>query len=118
MEQVWGWDEKEQRQLHEKRFAKQAFQIIQLSGIAVGVLVTVRNVDHLKVNQIFILPEYQSRGIGRACMLQVIQQAEAQALPIRLQVLKVNSRALNFFRRLGFKEVGETDTHKQMERLS
>jgi len=33
-----------------------------------------------------------------------------------LRVLKVNSRAIAFYQRLGFKIIGETDTHIQMER--
>lgn len=118
VEQVWGWDEDEQRRLHERRFASQDFQVIQVSGIDVGIMAVVRQADCLKVNQMFILPEYQSRGIGTACMMHIIEDAEASKLPVRLRVLKVNSRAIAFFQRLGFKSIGESDTHVVMERLS
>jgi RimJ/RimL family protein N-acetyltransferase len=36
-------------------------------------------------------------------------------LPVRLRVLKVNPRALAFYRRLGFTCTGETETHDLME---
>jgi len=118
VEKVWGWDAEEQRQLHERRFASQDFQVIQVSGIDVGILAIVRETDGVKVNQMFILPEYQRRGIGAACMMRIIEKAAASGLPVRLQVLKVNTRALAFFQRLGFSSSGESDTHVFMERLS
>jgi len=116
VEKVWGWDEDEQRQLHERRFASQDFQVIQVSGIDVGILAVVRQPGCVKVNQIFIVPEYQSRGIGAACIMRIIEDAAASKLPVRLQVLKVNSRAFAFFQRFGFRRIGESDTHILMER--
>lgn len=118
VEKVWGWDEKEQRQLHERRFSSQDLYVIQASDIDVGILATVREPDCVKVNQLFILPEYQSRGIGAACMMRVIEDAETLKIPVRLRVLKVNSRAIVFYERLGFKSIGEIDTHIMMERPS
>jgi ribosomal protein S18 acetylase RimI-like enzyme len=118
VEKVWGWDEEEQCQLHERRFASQDFQVIQVSGIDVGILAMVWQPDCVKVNQMYILPEYQSKGIGAACMMRIIEDASALKLPVRLQVLKVNKRAVKFYKRLGFKIIGESDTHVLMERLS
>ncbi|MDH4156207.1 MAG: GNAT family N-acetyltransferase [candidate division Zixibacteria bacterium] len=118
VEAVWGWDEEEQRQLHERRFASQEFQVIQVSDIDVGIFATVRQPDCIRVHQMFILPEYQNRGIGAACMMRIIEEAAASRLPVRLRVLKINSRAIAFFRRLGFRDIGETDNHVTMERLS
>lgn len=63
VEQVWGWDEEEQRRLHERRFASQDFQVIQVSSIDVGILAIVREPDCIKLNQLFILPEYQCTSI-------------------------------------------------------
>jgi GNAT superfamily N-acetyltransferase len=91
VEKVWGWNEEEQRQLHKRRFASQDFYVIQTSGIDVGFLSIAQQPDCIKVYQMFILPKYQSRGIGAVCMNQIIKEATASRLPIRLQVLKVNS---------------------------
>jgi len=113
----WGWDGDEQRQLHERRFAAQDFQVIQVGNIDVGILSLVRQPDCIKVYQMFILPEHQSRGIGAACIKRVIKDATASKLPIQLQVLKINSRAFMFFQRFGFRRIGETDTHILMERI-
>ncbi|UCG62250.1 MAG: GNAT family N-acetyltransferase [Candidatus Zixiibacteriota bacterium] len=116
VEQVWGWDENEQRRLHQKRFASQEFCVIQWSGIDVGVLAINREPDNLTVNQLFVLPEYQGKGIGRACMTRIINDAAISGSSVRLRVLKINRRAMVFFERLGFERIGETDTHVHMER--
>ena len=67
------------------------------------------------VNQVYVLPEHQGRGIGRVCMLAVMERAKGLGLPVRLQVMKVNPRAVAFYRRLGFTVTGETETHVRME---
>ncbi len=96
MEQVWGWDEKGQRQLHERRFASLDFRVIQLSGVDVGIMAIVQEPNCVKLNQLFILPEHQGRGIGTACIERIIEDATALQRPVRLQVLKVNNRAIAF----------------------
>lgn len=114
--QIWGWDEKEQRQLHQRRFRSQEFSVIQWLETDVGILATAQEPDCLRVNQLFILPEYQGKGIGRECMVRIIEGANVLRYPVRLQVLKINNRACAFFQRLGFKRTGESDTHLFMER--
>ena len=116
VEMVWGWDEVEQRQLHERRFETQEYMVIQASGTDVGILVTAREPDCMKVNQLCILPEHQNLGIGTACMMRVIADARGDGLPVRLRVLKVNTRAAALYRRLGFEEIGDSETHISMER--
>ncbi len=113
---VWGWNEDEQRQLHERRFRSQDFWVMQWSGADIGILAVVRESDAVKVNQMFIVPEHQSKGIGAACISHVIADASAFHLPVRLQVLKVNDRAFSFYRRMGFVKTGETATHILMEK--
>jgi TIR domain/Acetyltransferase (GNAT) family len=71
--------------------------------------------DCVKVNQLFLLPEHQGKGIGRKCMLLIMEEVRQLRLPIRLRVLKVNPRALAFYQRLGFVRTGETGTHVLME---
>jgi GNAT superfamily N-acetyltransferase len=115
VDKVWGWREDEQRKLHEKRFAAQDFRVVTLAGADVGIMAVVVAPDCVKVNQLFLLPAYQGKGIGSACMLLIMEEARRLGLPVRLRVLKVNPRALAFYRRLGFTCTGETETHDLME---
>jgi len=116
LEKASVWNEEEQRKLHQRRFAEHDFRIIHLSGVDVGILAMSRQPDRIKLNQMFILPEYQCKGIGGACMTLVITEAAVSELTIQLRVLKVNPRALMFYQRLGFKQTGATETHILMER--
>jgi ribosomal protein S18 acetylase RimI-like enzyme len=115
VEQAGGWDEDEQRRLHEARFGAQDFRVVNVAGTDVGIVALVRQPDCVKVNQLLLLPEYQGNDIGRRCMLLVMDEARRLELPVRLRVLKVNPRALAFYERLGFRRAGETDTHDLLE---
>ena len=113
--QVWGWNEDEQRRLHQERFASQDYQVIVVTGADVGILVLSREPDCMRVNELLVLPEYQGKGIGTACLREVIDDAAGLGLPVRLRVLKVNHRAVEFYRRLGFYDAGGDESHVYME---
>jgi N-acetylglutamate synthase-like GNAT family acetyltransferase len=115
LEKVEGWDEDEQKQLHEQRFGAQDFRVINMAGTDIGIMAVVKTPDCVKVNQLFLLPEHQGKDIGRRCMLLIMNEARQLGLPVRLRVMKVNPRALAFFQRLGFMRINETDTHDLME---
>ena len=118
VEKVWGWDEQEQRQFHEQGFRWQNCRIINVAGTDVGTINVVTTPDCVTVNQIFVLPEHQGLGIGRKCMLLVMEEARELGLPVRLRVLKVNPRAEAFYQRLGFVRTAETELHVVMEKDS
>ncbi|MDE0401023.1 MAG: GNAT family N-acetyltransferase [Candidatus Poribacteria bacterium] len=116
IEQVWGWDDDYQRERHNREFASYDFHIIQFRETDVGFFITSSTSDTLKVNQIFILPEYQGRGIGSACMTRIIDDANLEQKSVVLQVLKVNARGIDLYQRLGFTIVGEDSIYFQMEK--
>ena len=72
--QLWGWDEAEQRRLHQRRFASQNFQVIVAD---VGILVVSKEPDCLRVNQLLVLPEYQGRG-GNALLYTEMEKTVRQ----------------------------------------
>ena len=115
--QLWGWDDAQQREQHVRRFATHEVEIIECDGRDVGVIVAARHSHELLLHQLFILPAYQGSGIGAACLARMLDEARSAAIPIRLQVLQVNTRAQTFYERLGFDRVRETDTHVLMEKL-
>ena len=117
VEQVCGWDNSYQREQHNRRFAAQDISIIQFREVDVGFLAISHTPDRFKVNQLYILPEYQGRGIGSAGMTRIIDDANLAQKPVVLQVLKVNTHGIAFYQRLGFTIIGENTTHVQMEKL-
>jgi ribosomal protein S18 acetylase RimI-like enzyme len=115
VDKVEGWDEAEQRRLHEQRFGAQRFRIITLVSMDVGIMATAGAPDCVKLNQLFVLPAHQGKGIGRRCMSLVMGEELELGVPVQLHVMKVNPRALAFYQRLGFVRIGESDTHDLLE---
>lgn len=74
----------------------------------VGFLVVDHEDDEMVIKHLYVLPEMQNRGIGSFALAQVIAQAQAERLPIRLITLK-ESRANDFYRRHGFQQMGSSD---------
>ena len=116
LEQTHGWDEGEERRRQERRFREQEFEVIEWEGVAAGIVALAMSEDCLWLKQIGIAPSHQGRGIGGACLRRLLERAEKRGVPVRLQSLKVNPRALAFYERHGFRRTGETDTHYLLER--
>ena len=117
VEQINGWDEAVQKQLHTERFVSQDFRIISYRGTDAGIVAFEIQPDYLKLNQLFLLPGYQCRGIGEMCMKFIMDKARSLNLPVRLRILKVNPKAMAFYKRIGFQFINETDTHVMMEKV-
>lgn len=115
MEQVNEWDEAKQRNAHARRFENQDFRIISYDNVDVGVVALEATHRCMKLNQMLLLPDFQGRGLGRASMKLIQQEAQALCLAIRLKVLRVNPRARSFYESLGFRRNGVTDTHDLLE---
>lgn len=115
VDKVAGWNEDEQRQLHDTRFRTQDFRVVNLAGTDVGIIAVDVGPGFVTVNQLFLLPEHQGKGIGRRCMLLIMEEARQLNVPVRLRVMKVNPRALAFYERLGFVRIDQTDTHDLVE---
>ena len=116
VEQAWGWDEDVQRMLHDRRFGTQDLCIISLNGKDVGFMSVAIELDCVHINQLYILPGHQGKGIGGSCMSVVIKIGSELSLPVTLRVLKINPRAVAFYERLGFTITGDTDTHVLMHK--
>jgi GNAT superfamily N-acetyltransferase len=111
VEEVWGWDEERERDLHERRFPVQDFRVISCEGTDVGIMAFTLQSDCLYLNQLFILPQHQGKRVGAECLRIVEAEAKGLNLPIRLRVLKANRRALDFYLREGFQLTEEEQDH-------
>lgn len=111
--QTWGsWDDAWQRDYFTKHWPDVRLAI-EASGELAGFLDLDEQGESIHVANIELRPASQRHGIGSAILKAVQQRAEIKALPVTLQVLKVNpARAL--YERLGFEHTGETETHHLM----
>jgi GNAT superfamily N-acetyltransferase len=115
LEQFGDWDPALQAEFFEQKWLEGEYEIIEIGNIAIGVVATQSNPDHLFVSEIQVDPSHQGHGIGTAVMGEIIALANSAEVPIRLQVLRF-SRALSWYKRLGFVQTGETETHVLLER--
>ncbi len=111
--QTWGWDEKWQLEFHLKDFNPDILQFIECEGIKAGSIELIDEKDSYTVSGIYIIDKFQSKGIGRDVMKNIMLRAKKENKNVKLQVLKVNKRAMEFYLRLGFKQYGENETHYQ-----
>jgi ribosomal protein S18 acetylase RimI-like enzyme len=115
VEQTWSWDEKWQRAHFQEKFDPAKNQIVVLEHRDIGVITAERRADEVFLTSIYILPEYQRRGIGTLLIKSVLDGAFQAGLPVRLRVLKVNHPARRLYERLGFTVVEEANTHYSMK---
>ena len=55
------------------------------------------------VTDFYLAPKYRGKGLGRKALTRVIETLRTLGVPaVELQVSKNNSRALAFYKRLGF----------------
>ena len=113
--QFGEWDEGRQDTFFDTGWTSAQHEILLCDGAPCGYVSVDEFPGYTHVRELVIHPEYQRRGIGTAFLRQVVQQAQARHVPVRLGVLREN-RAVEFYRKLGFKEFDRTDTHILMER--
>ena len=113
---TWGgWLEREAREETSADASAGRSQIIRLGAEAVGLLRLDRFETHLQLEQLFVLPEYQRRGVGATVLDAVLSEGRSHGLPVRLRVLRANP-AKQFYARYGFSVVLETPERFFMER--
>lgn len=114
VEATWGWDEALQRRLSDERFRAAETEILLEGDTRIGFVKVRREPDALYLASIYLLPPWQSRGLGSAIVRDLQRRAAREGVPLRLQVLRANERARALYRRLGFAIAETTATHHQM----
>ncbi|WFU86074.1 GNAT family N-acetyltransferase [Rhizobium sp. CC1099] len=88
-------------------------QIIVDDAYDVGCVTVEKHSDHLWLDELFIAPTFQRRGIGSKVLRSVISEAEELELPVRLSVLTTNP-AVDFYLRHGFRVHQETKERRYL----
>jgi ribosomal protein S18 acetylase RimI-like enzyme len=109
--ELWGWDEDWQAEHFAKRFDPHRVQVIECDGYLAGFFITIEDGGGTMLSTIEIEPQWQGRGLGTAIINGLVANAQAGGKSVRLQVFKVNHRAHDLYRRLGFVKTGETATY-------
>lgn len=108
----------QQREWFKKNFKKYELYLAYVVESGVIILEAGYGLIHLNENEYLLsgglLPLYRDKGLGSNLFKFLIDNCNKQ-LPIRLEVLKTNTRAFKTYERLNFVVTGETDKIYLME---
>lgn len=77
-------------------------------GISGMAFASTRDGKVVDLHQLYVLPQSQGQGVG-TLLLEELESCFAEARRIRLEVEETNAKALAFYEKAGFHEVGRTD---------
>lgn len=111
------WDEAKQSRNFAAQWNLNDVQIIIFEGSPVGWMQATETSSEVFLQQLFVEPEYQRRGIGSEVLQTLLNRWQATGKSVVLNVLK-NNPARNLYQRLGFSVVGEVGVKLHMRRNS
>jgi GNAT superfamily N-acetyltransferase len=79
--------------------------VAEVDGTVVGIAVVGPHENHLVLWKLYVLPEYQGRGVGTALVDSVVAAATGVHQQIRISYLEGNTLAEAFCRGKGFVEI-------------
>lgn len=116
VERIWGWDEHYQRNDFDSDFsAIDQFYVIEVDVKFAGFVQYYFEHPYYEIVEIHLLPEYRGNGIGSDILRYFREVCVSQNRKIRIGCFKENYRANNLYKKLGFVQTKETDTHYILE---
>lgn len=88
-----------------------SYQMITIDDEVIGCLLITDYEDGVLLDEIYIKPEYQNRGIGTNIIKEIIKNKSH----ISLWVYKENMKAFNLYQKLDFKIIEETKSRYYMK---
>lgn len=116
VESIWGWDEAFQQQDFDRDFAAIGqFRVIETAEKPLGFLQVVESENCVELAELHLLPDYRGQGIGSCVLRGLLAHCRKRRCPLRLGCFKENYRAQALYRRLGFRQISETESHYILE---
>jgi GNAT superfamily N-acetyltransferase len=112
--QFGAWVEEQQDGFFQSSWAAQPHEIVLFEGEPCGYVCVEERPADVHLRELVLQPHYQGQGIGSAVLHAVIEHARERRVPVRLGTHLAN-RAANLYRRVGFRQIGSTDTHLLFE---
>jgi ribosomal protein S18 acetylase RimI-like enzyme len=116
VEATWGkWDPEFQLRTHAATYLADAHRIVLVNGTPAGALVIAVTDEHVQLEKLYLLPQFQGQGFGSRVLCSVVDQATDAGKPVRLRVLRVNAAAQRFYLRHGFSVTDTTSERVFMQ---
>ena len=118
VEKTYGeWNEENQKKLFSRFMKENAknIELIYLKDELVGFYNGKYKDDTtFEIGNICVKSKYQNKGIGTAILKEIM--FEHKESNIKLQVFKINEKAINLYTKMGFEKKEETKTHYIMKK--
>lgn len=119
LERIGRFDPQRARDRFLASFDPSLCRFIEIAGFKAGFILIRPREDHWLLDHLYILPEHQGKGIGAAVLHDVLKNADAQRMPIRVGALR-GSDSNRFYERHGFvrTDEGEWDIYYERQPTS
>jgi ribosomal protein S18 acetylase RimI-like enzyme len=115
IERLFGWrGDAVERQKFEAFYDERSTRVIIFDSEDVGWISVTSDNGGVKVEQIYLSPRLQNKGIGSRIISDIITEAHASGRRVTLSTAKINP-AIRLYERLGFRQTGETEFKIEME---
>ena len=109
------WDEKRHVRDTTECWDRGHISIIEVGGERVGMIQILDQTGCVEIGETQIKASHQNRGIGSRILSDIVDQAHKRGKSVKLSVALKNERAYEFYRRCGFQDMSQTETHKQLQ---
>jgi len=103
-----------QHSYYQQHFCAANFMLVTADRNPIGRIYLDRRKHELRLIDIALLPAWRGRGLGTQLLLELIEEARARGLPIRIHVERFNP-AMRLYLRLGFTPVEDLQVYQLME---
>lgn len=104
-----------QMSAYQQMFPNSCYHVVLLDSKPVGRLWVAQTEREFHLVDIAVHPDLQRKGIGKALIQRLQQEATKAGLPVRCCVFRFNPGSLSFHRRLGFSITREDEMHFYLE---
>lgn len=117
IERLHPWNEEAAREHLRARYAPESVRIIEVAGRFAGCVALRQAEDCRWIEQFYLRPEFQGRGLGGAVLEALLEECDAVGAVVRLNVLR-RSAARRLYERHGFVFEREDDVEVFMVRAA
>ena len=103
-----------QHRYYQEQFPEADFLMVERDGSAIGRIYLYRSADEFRLIDIALTPRVRNQGLGEALLLDLLDEARAAGLPVRIHVESFNP-AMRLYLRLGFKPIEDKGVYQLLE---
>jgi GNAT superfamily N-acetyltransferase len=115
LERVFRYKPERARRIFREHFDEPGLRLILVDGERAGCVGFRICEGEIKIDSFYLDRRHQNRGLGATILKVLLAEADAQDLPVRLEVLR-GSPAGRFYERYGFVKLGEDDVEAKYQR--